>query len=172
MLTPGPRTVTGALRVMGLGLERRFTNDHRVLRRATWSARQGSRLLLGWLLAVLVPTGATIVLGADATVERRSGRKIRAKGCDRDAVRSTKTHVVRGFGLTWVSLMLLVPVPWSRQVWAFPVLTALGWPKRPRGRRRHKTSVDWGRQMMKQVRRWRPGRQLVLVVDGGCVAVS
>jgi hypothetical protein len=39
-------------------------------------------------------------------------------------------------------------------------------------RRRHKTSIDWGRQMMKHVRRWLPGRQLVLVVDGGFAAVS
>ena len=138
MLASGPRTVTAALRVMGLALESRFTNYHRVLSRATWSARQGSRILLGLLLAVLVPTGATIVLGADDTVERRSGRKIRAKGCYRDAVRSTKKHVVRCFGLKWVSMMLLVPVPWSRRVWALPFLTALCWPKRPRGRRRQR----------------------------------
>jgi len=45
MLTPGSRTVTGALRVLGLALERQLTNDHRVLNRATWSARQGSRML-------------------------------------------------------------------------------------------------------------------------------
>jgi hypothetical protein len=32
--------------------------------------------------------------------------------------------------------------------------------------------VDWVRQMMKQVRRWLPGRRLVLVVDGGFAAVS
>jgi len=45
LLAPGARTVTAALRIMGLALERRFTNDHRVLNRATWSARQGSRIL-------------------------------------------------------------------------------------------------------------------------------
>lgn len=45
VLTPGSRTVTGALRVMGLALEGHFTNDHRVLNRATWSARHGSRML-------------------------------------------------------------------------------------------------------------------------------
>jgi hypothetical protein len=45
MLTPGARTVTAALRVMGLATERHFTNYHRVLNRATWSARQGSRIL-------------------------------------------------------------------------------------------------------------------------------
>jgi hypothetical protein len=48
-----------------------------------------------------VPPGATIVLGADDTVERRSGRKIAAKGCYRDAVRSSQAHVIRCFGLKW-----------------------------------------------------------------------
>src|SRR5882724_5607052 len=60
MLAPGARTVTAALRVMGLAPERRFTSYYRVLSRATWSARQGSRLLLEVLLALLVPAGATI----------------------------------------------------------------------------------------------------------------
>ena len=171
MLAPEARTVTAALRVMGLAAERHFTNYHRVLSRATWSARQGSRILLGLLITLLVPPGATVVFGADDTVERRSGHKIMAKGCYRDAVRSTKKHVVRCFGLKWVSMMLLVPVPWSRRVWAFPFLTALCWPKTKRGTRRHKTSIDWVRQMIKQVRRWLPGRRLVLVVDGGFAAV-
>src|SRR5687767_11743693 len=172
VLTPGSRTVTGALRVMGLALERQFTNYHRVLNRATWSARHGSRILLGLLITRLVPPRATIVLGADDTVERRSGRKIMAKGCYRDAVRSTKKHVIRCFGLKWVSMMLLVPVPWSRRVWALPFLTALCWPAEQGRRRRHKTSTDWVRQMIKQVRRWLPGRRLVLAVDGGFAAVA
>jgi hypothetical protein len=129
MLAPGARTVAAALRAMGLATERHFTNYHRVLSRATWSARHGSRILLGVLITFLVPPGATIVLGADDTVERRSGRKIRAKGCYRDAVRSTKQHVVRCFGLKWVSMILLVPVPWSQRVWALPCLTALYWPE-------------------------------------------
>jgi len=111
------------------------------------------------------------VCGADVTVERRSGRKIMAKGCDRDAVRSTKQHVVRCVGLTWVSRRRLGPVPWSRRVWAFPCLTARCWPKTTRGPRRQQTSVDWVRQMIKPVRRWLPGRRLGLVVDGGVAAV-
>src|SRR4029434_2541869 len=54
----------GPLRVMGLAMEHRFTNYHRVLNRATWSALQASRMLLGLLVARLVPPGAPIVLGA------------------------------------------------------------------------------------------------------------
>jgi DDE superfamily endonuclease len=151
---------------------RHFTNDHRVLNRASWSLRQAGRMLLGWLLTALMSPGATIVLGADDTVARRCGRRITAKGCDRDAVRSSQTHVIRCFGLTWVSMRLLVPVPWSQRVWALPCLTALCWPAQKGGRRRHQTSIDWVRHMLKQVRRWRPGQRLVLVVDGGFAAVS
>jgi hypothetical protein len=172
MLAPGARTVTAAVRVMGLAAERRFTNDHRVLNRATWSARPGSRMLFGWLITPLVPPGATSVLGADDTVERRSGRQIKATGGDRDAVRSAKTHVRCCVGLKWVAMMRLVPVPWSRRVWALPFRTTRCWPAEPRGPRRHQTRVDWVRQMMKPGRRWRPGRRLVLVVDGGVAAVA
>src|SRR5918992_3622720 len=74
MLTPGACTVTAVLRAMGLAVERHFTNYHRVLNRATWSARQGSQILLGQLITRLVPSEAALVLGADDTVERRSGR--------------------------------------------------------------------------------------------------
>jgi hypothetical protein len=105
LLAPGTRTVTAALRAVGLAAARHFTNYHRVLNRATWSARQASRILLGLLMTCLVPPGAPIVLGADDTVERRSGRRIEAKGCYRDAVRSTKKHVIRCFGLKWVVMM-------------------------------------------------------------------
>jgi DDE superfamily endonuclease len=172
LLASGARTVTAALRAAGLAAERHFTNYHRVLNRATWSARQASRILLGLLVTYLVPPEAPIVLGADDTVERRSGRRITAKGCYRDAVRSTKKHVIHCFGLKWVAMMLLIPVPWSQRVGALPFLTALCWPAGKPGQRRHKTSIDWVRQMMQQVRRWLPGRRLVLVVDGGFAAVS
>jgi len=172
ILAPGKRTVSSCLRVMGLAWESHFTNYHRVLNRAKWSALQAGKILLGVIVTVLVPAGAVIVLGADDTIERRSGRKITAKGCYRDAVRSSKKHVVRCFGLKWVSLMVLVPVPWARRVWALPFLTALCEPKGKAHTGRHKTSVDWVRQMMKQARRWLPERLLVLVVDGGFAAVA
>jgi hypothetical protein len=172
MLTPGARTVRAALRVMGLATQRHFTNSQRVLNRANGSARQGGRLLRGLLITLLVPPGATVVRGADDTIERRGGRPIKARGSYRDAGRSSKKPVMRCVGLTWVSMMRLVPVPGSRRVWALPCLTALCWPAETRGQRRHKTTIDWVRHMMPQVRRWLPGRQLVLGVAGGFAAVS
>src|SRR5512138_2105088 len=64
ILTPGKRTVTAILSVMGLRQNQHFQNYHRVLNRARWSSRAISRILLQVLIKVLVPQG-TIILGLD-----------------------------------------------------------------------------------------------------------
>src|SRR5918997_4571573 len=76
ILAPGKRTVTAALRVMGLSSERQFQNYHRVLNRATWACRALSRILLRLLVRAFVPGDAPIVVGLDEHIERRRGRKI------------------------------------------------------------------------------------------------
>ena len=83
LLAPGKRTVTAALRVMGLAHTRRFERYHRVLNRAQWSSLAASRVLLGLLVAAFVPTGPLLV-GIDETIERRRGPRIAAKGIYRD----------------------------------------------------------------------------------------
>ena len=47
ILSTGKRTVTTALRVMGLSQEKHFSNYHQALNRAVWSPRQISGTLLG-----------------------------------------------------------------------------------------------------------------------------
>jgi hypothetical protein len=46
ILSPGKRTVTAALRVLGLADDPRFGTFHRLLSRARWSSLKASRLLL------------------------------------------------------------------------------------------------------------------------------
>jgi hypothetical protein len=172
LLATGTRTVTSALRILGLSQETHFTNYHRVLDRAAWCPLAASRILLGLIVVTLVPRDWPIVLAADDTIERRHGRRIRAKGCYRDAVRSSKEMVIKCFGLKWVSMMVLVRFPWNRRVQALPFLTVLCWPESAQRRRAHKTSIDCVQQMVLQVRRWFPGRRIVLVLDGGFAAVK
>src|SRR5215470_17192172 len=167
ILAPGERTVTAILRVMGLHHERQFQNYHRVLNRAKWSSRSLSRLLLQLLIQVFVPPDAPIVVGIDETIERRRGAKIAAKGIYRDPVRSRKEFFVKTSGLRWLSMLLLAPIPWTQRVWALPFFTVLAPSERynEQHRRRHKKLTDWGRQMIRQLRRWLPGRYLVVVAD-------
>src|SRR4051794_31767917 len=173
ILVPGQRTVTSILRIGGLRRERRFVNYHRVLNRAARSGRAAARVLLGLLLETFVPTGP-VLLGLDDHIERRRGKRIRAKGIYRDPVRSSKGHFVKASGLRWLSLMLLVPIPWAGRVWALPFLTTLAPSERycREHGRRHKKLTDWGRQLVLQARRWMPGRSLVLVADSSFAALE
>ena len=100
ILAPGGRTVTSILRIAGMARERRFVNDHRVLNRAAWCPRAGSRLLLGLLIAAFAPSGP-VVLGIDDTIERRRGKRIAAKGIYRDPVRSSHGHFTQS---QWAAL--------------------------------------------------------------------
>jgi hypothetical protein len=92
---PGARTLSSALRAMGLDQEKRFHRYHRVLSRASWSSREVSRALLGLLVEAFVPEGSPLVVGIDETLERRYGKKISARGVYRDPVRSTHENFVK-----------------------------------------------------------------------------
>lgn len=166
ILAPGKRTVTAALRVMGLAQRTDFGKYHQVLNRASWSMVKASRILLALLLKTF-DSGGPLVFGIDETLERRGGRKIQAKGIYRDAVRSSHSHFVKCSGLRWISLMWLTPVPWARCVWALPVLTALAPSERYCQARgiRHKKLSDWARQILLLLRRWLPQREIVVVAD-------
>jgi hypothetical protein len=166
ILAPGKRTVTSALRIMGLSEDRHFENYHRVLNRARWSCLKASRVLLNVLLSTFAPSGP-LVFGLDDTIERRRGEKIRARGIYRDPVRSSQTHFVKTGGLRWLSLMLLTPIPWAQRVWALPFLTALTPSERfsQEHRQRHKPLTSWARQLLLQLRRWLPDRDIVLLTD-------
>jgi hypothetical protein len=166
ILAPGKRTVSAALRLMGLGQTEHFQRYHRVLNRAVWSGREASRVLLGLLVKTFVPNGP-LLIGVDETLERRWGKKIAAKGVYRDPLRSTQERFVKSSGLRWVCLMLLVPVPWARRVWALPFLSVLAPSERYSARRgkRHKKITDWARQSLLLVRRWWPQREIVAVAD-------
>jgi hypothetical protein len=123
---------------------------------------------LNLLLKVFAPDGPLLV-GLDDTIERRWGQQIQARGIDRDPVRSSRSHVVKTSGLRWLSLLLLVEIPWAGRVWALPFLTVLAPSERDhqKQKQRHKTLVNWGRQMLLPLRRWVPERPIVLVVDSG-----
>ena len=167
ILAPGRRTVSSALRAMGLDQHKRFHRYHRVLSRASWSSREVSRILLGLLVEAFVSEGDPLLVGIDDTLERRWGKKISARGVYRDPVRSTHQNFVKSSGLRWVCVMLLVEVPWAARVWALPFLSALAPSERYAAKRgkRHKKITEWAWQLLLLLRRWYPEREIVAVAD-------
>jgi hypothetical protein len=173
VLTPGQRTVTAILRIMGRSAAPDFQTYHRVRNRAVWSPLTASRLLLRLRVAVFIPRGV-VICGLDDTIERRRGEQSKAKGIDRDPVRSSHTPVVKASGLRWLACMVLTPLSWADRVWARPFWTALCPSERcyaPRGRRHQPlTARAW--QLMRLVVRWWPGREMVCVADSSFAALE
>src|ERR1041384_3584984 len=173
LLAPGRRTVTAALRIMGLDQAPGFAVYHRVLSLGRWSSRALAHRLLLLLVAALVPQGP-VVIGLDDTIERRWGAKIKARGIYRDPVRSSHGHFVKASGLRWLCVMLLAPIPWAGCVWALPFLTVLAPSEQwsTQHRRRHKKLTDWARQGLLQTVRWLPGRRVIAVGDSSFSAIE
>ena len=190
VLAPGKRTVTQALRVMGLEEKVGFARYHEVLNRARWDARALARQLVLHLLDRLLPSGP-VVIGIDDTIERRWGAKIKARGIYRDPVRSSKGALRQN---QWPALAvtdggradpLVRPqlggagqgsagAAGGMPAEGLPFLTILAPSARwsETHRKRHQTLTDWARQAILQTKRWLPDRQLIFVADSGFAALE
>src|SRR3954470_6925727 len=167
ILARGRRTVTAALRQMGLHDDPNFSSYHQVFNRAAWSPRRLARRLLSAVIAAFVPKGVGLSFAIDETLERRWGRKIRIRGHYRDPLASSKERSVSASGIRWIVLALVVDVPWAARPWALPILSLPApTPKVSRKLgRRHKTIAERARQMVACLRRWLPEADLTVVGD-------
>jgi hypothetical protein len=166
-LTTGRRTVTRILATTGRLAQGHFSDYHRVFSRASWSTWAVGRVLARLVLDLLPPDEPVVVAGDD-TVAQHRGPHVYGKGRHRDAVRSSHSHTVWKWGHKWVTLAILVPLPFVRRRWALPVLSALYRPEdlnRAEGRR-HRTPPALVRQLVAALMHWFPERKFILVADG------
>lgn len=173
LLAVGPRTVTAALRALGLAQEAGFARFHRVLNRNAWAGLALARILLHALVATFAPTGP-ILIGIDHTLERRRGPRLGPASHYYDAVRSSKEKTVTTRGLRWLTAMLLVEVPFAGRIWGLPVLTALV-PSRSwcdKKGRPYRPTTAWARVVLLRLCRWLPDRPVVAVMDGEFAALE
>jgi hypothetical protein len=144
-----------------------LSDYHRVFSRAscsTWAIGN----VLARLVLDLLPADEPVEVAADDTVAQHRGKHVYGKGRHRDAVRSSHAHTVRRWGHKWVSLAVLVPIPFARRRWALPVPSVLYRPEdlNLAEGRRHRTPPALARQMMAVLIHWFPGRKFVLLADG------
>jgi hypothetical protein len=174
LLARGRRTVTAALKQMGLQDEHDFTLFHQVLNRASWSCLTLSQLLLQLLVSTFVEVGGTVEIVIDETLERRWGRKIAKRGHYRDNLQSSKEQSVSTSGLRWVVMMLVVQLPWTRREWALPFFSVLATTPKVSEQlgKAHKTVAQIAAQMVIAVRRWLPDIPIKLVGDSAYSVVE
>lgn len=119
----GVHAVTEALVVTGVAGKRHHEAFHRFFSRGTWEPDDLGR----WLFERLerwTGTGSLRV-ALDDTLAPKKGPRVFGIGAHIDAVRSTKSQRIFCFGHCWVTLAVLVTVPFSSRVWALPVLFRL-----------------------------------------------
>lgn len=167
LLTVGQRTVCNLLRTLGALAPGHPSSYHRVFSQRHWSGWRLAHGLTTWVFDHLVPEGP-VPLAGDDTVDGHKGAKVFGKGCHRDPVRSTRSLTVFRWGHKWVVLSALVRFPFTRRLWALPVLVALYHTEKDNAQagRRHKTPARLLRQLCCVLLRWFRPRRFVLAGDG------
>lgn len=168
ILTTGRRTVQNILRVVRGRAAGHACSYQRVFSHRRWSLWKLARPLIGYILDRWIAQGPVYVAGDD-TVDEHRGKKVYAKGCHRDAVRSTHSYTVYRWGHKSVVLSIVVKFPFAARPWALPVLVALYRTREcnAKEQRRHKTQPELMRQLLAVLIRWFPGRRFVFSGDGG-----
>ena len=110
---------------MGQHTNANFSLFHQVLNRVRWSALEVSRRLLRVLVRTFVQAGGTVEIVIDETLERRWGRKISKRRHYRDSLLESSERSVSTSGLRWITMALIVVLPWTKLRWALPFLSVL-----------------------------------------------
>lgn len=171
IVTFGRRTVSRILWTLGPAAGSAHPSSfHRFFSHARWSLWPLAKVLSAMVLELL-PSDQAVRLAIDDTVFQHRGKKVYGKGCHRDAVRSAggPQAMVKKWGHKWVVLAVLTPLPFTRRLWALPVLCALyRVPKISKEQgKRHKTPCDLAQGLVACLLHWFPTRRFILLGDGG-----
>ena len=164
--TVGPvHTVTGTLVATGVAGKRHHEAFHRFFSRGTWSPDALGYFLLRRLEAWMGEGPLRVVV--DDTVAPKKGPHVFGLGTHVDAVRSTRRHRAFTFGHCWVVLAVLVRVPFSRRVWALPILFRLyrNLKECTRHKAPYRKKTELAREMLDTLCRWTGERRIEAVVD-------
>jgi hypothetical protein len=151
----GRRTVTSALKILGLDQQHNWSKFHNILNRAKGDGLAVARVLLQLLIVTFLPPEASVEIVVDETLERRWGRKIKKKGHWRDSMASSHGQNVASVGTlrvpVWLVAALVVKLPWSSQRWALPFISVLLTTAKTDQwlGQRHRTCIDRTVQLLK-----------------------
>jgi hypothetical protein len=165
----GRRTISRVWETTG----RSDTHSHcpffRFFSEADWNWDEVCRILLIQLVAKFVP-GARVWLVVDDTLCHKRGAKVAFGGIFLDAVMSSKKHKSFRFGTNWVTLGLIIELPFREdRFFCVNILWRLASKKDKKNPNGHRTKPQLAQEMVIQVAAWLPGRQLMVVGDSAYI---
>lgn len=165
VLCPGRHTVTRMIRMLDPAPRRKHDAYHRFLRAGAWSPSTVWRILAQMMVTGLLSPTATLFLDVDDTLFHKTGRKVEGAGSFRDAVRSTKKHVVYALGLNLIVVTLRIRAPWGGEPLGLPINVRLY-------RKGGPTHLDLTVEMIQEVSRWFHDRKMRLCGDGAYTSLA
>lgn len=137
----------------------------RLFSQAGWNWDEVCRILLTTLLVRLVPAGK-VWLVVDDTLCHKRGARVAFGGIFLDAVLSSKRHKVFRFGTNWVTLGLVIELPFRRdRFFCLNILWRIYSKKDKTRTTTHRTKLQLAREMVDLLADWYPQRPFVLVAD-------
>lgn len=174
LLAHGRRTVTAALKMLGLEKEGDWSKYHHLLNRARWKGLAPATILLTLVVKTFLSPTAALEVVLDETLERRWGPNIKKKGHWRDSLASSRARNVAAVGLRWLVAALIVKLPWSNRRWALPFLAVLLTTPKVSAELglRHRTPPERTAQVFKWLARTFPNRAIKVIGDGAYSVVE
>lgn len=168
ILTQGDHAVTQALVVTAVAERIHWERYHRFFSRGTWEPDELGRLIVLRALE-LVLDFVPVRIAVDDTLAPKKGPHVFGLGTHVDAVRSTRKHRVFCFGHCWVTLAVLVRVPFSSRPWALPVLFRLYRNKKECAKHGavYRKKTELARELVVLFAAWMGERRIELSTDSG-----
>jgi hypothetical protein len=142
-----------------------FDRFYNFFSRSAWTVGSLAHQVCVAVVVALNPTGL-LYLVVDDTLLHKRGQTVYGLGWFRDAVASTAKRVATASGNNWVVLGLAIPIPFCPdQILCLPLSARLHLPGEAAP-----SCVDLAAEMLGEVLRWFPDRQIILTGDGAYAA--
>jgi DDE superfamily endonuclease len=159
----GRRTISRIWQTTGLAADHDHSRFYRFFNQAIWNWDEIARIFLVDLFCEFVP-GTTVWLVIDDTLCHKRGAKVAFGGIFLDAVLSTRSHKIFRYGVNWVTLGLVVQLPFRKDRFFCINLLWRVYSKRTKGLP-HQTKSMLARQMLDVIAIWLPNHTLYFAAD-------
>jgi hypothetical protein len=163
----GRRTISRVWQTTGQAADTDHCYAYRLFNAAAWNCDDIARIFLIELLCDLIP-GSSVWLVVDDTLCHKRGAKVAFGGIFLDAVLSSRKHKIFRFGVNWVTLGVVIQLPFRKDR---PFCVNLLWRVYSKKVKDlpHQTKSQLARQMIDLVATWLPERTVYVVADSAYI---
>ena len=159
----GRRTISRVWQTTGRAHDEDHSKAYRLFNQALWNWDDLARIVLLELLCDLIP-GSSVWLVVDDTLCHKRGANVAFGGIFLDAVLSSRKHKIFRFAVNWVTLGIVVQLPFRKDRFFCINLLWRVYSKKVKGLK-HQTKSQLARGMLELVAAWLPDRTVYVVAD-------